>query len=464
MEKHDEQNIYKAMHSKDDIKQYTNKSNKMKLQSDQDEKKLIHCYGCGSSTHTHGSNSCPAKGKTCNYCKKPNHFASVCFKNKAKTEPTNDERNNKSIQQIMRESDSEDDYCFNINQPKTDILIKLDGTKIPFMIDSGALCNIIDSDTFDQLTQLKNIYLEQATARVYVYGSKNPLDLRGSFFSAVSVGNNKHIAKFLVSKSKSSGCLLGRSTAIKLGVLQIHQVNDINMPSNSDKVSDILNDFPEVTSGLGKLKNTQVKLNIDTTVKPVSQHLRRVPFHIRNKIESKIDELLKLDIIEPVSEATPWVSPLLAVPKDPKNPKNDDVRIVVDMRKPNTAIKRTHHPIPTVDETFEKFNQCKVFSKIDLLHGYHQIELHPESRPITTFSSHKGLFRFKRLVQGANAAFEEYQHEVGQLFVNEKYIENISDDILIGGIDTKHHDENLRRCFQNIERKWTHNQIRKMFI
>ena len=85
---------------------------------------------------------------------------------------------------------------------------------------------------------------------------------------------------------------------------------------------------------------------------------------------------------------------------------------------------------------------------IDLLHGCHQVELHPESRPITTISSHKGLFRYKRLAQGANAAFEEYQHETGQLFVIEKHIENISDDILIGGIDTQHHDENLRRCFQ----------------
>ena len=109
-------------------------------------------------------------------------------------------------------------------------------------------------------------------------------------------------------------------------------------------------------------------------------------FSYSTKIESKIDELLKLDIIEPVSEASPWVSALLAIPK----PKTvNDVRIVVDMRKPNTAIQRTHHSIPTVDETFEKFNQCTVFSKIDLLHGYHQIELHPEPRPITTFSSHK---------------------------------------------------------------------------
>ena len=310
------------------------------------------------------------------------------------------------------------------------------------MVESGASCNIIDSDTFDYLAQSNNVYLEKSYARVYVYGSKNPLDLRGSFFSTVSVGNNGHIAKFLVSKSKSSGCLLGRSTATKLGVSQIHQVNEIHSPEEHKEVSSILNNFPEVTSGLGKLKNTQVKLDKDDTIKPVSQHLRRVPFHIRKKIESKIDELLQLDIIEQASEATLWVSPLLAVPK------GDDLRVVVNIRKPKTAIKRTHHPIPTIDETFEKFNQCKLFSKIDLLHGYHQIELNPESRLTTTFSSHKGLFRYKRLVQGANAAFEEYQHQIGQPLLNEKHIANISDDILIGDIDQEHHNENLRHCFQ----------------
>ena len=73
----------------------------------------------------------------------------MCFKNKPKTEPLNDEQN-KNVQQVIRESDSDDDYCFYINQLETDVLIKLDDTKIPFMIDSGASCNIIDSDTFDQ--------------------------------------------------------------------------------------------------------------------------------------------------------------------------------------------------------------------------------------------------------------------------------------------------------------------------
>ena len=165
MEKHEEHNINKV--TKDDFnKQYQNKFNSTKPQSNSNQhiKKVVHCYGCGSNTHTHGSTNCPTKGKFCNYCKKPNHFASVCFKNKPKTEATNDGQN-KTIQQIIIESDSEDDYCFNINQPKPDILVKLDEKKVPFMINSGASCNIIDSDTFDQLAQSKNFYLEQSAAR-----------------------------------------------------------------------------------------------------------------------------------------------------------------------------------------------------------------------------------------------------------------------------------------------------------
>ena len=47
-------------------------------------------------------------------------------------------------------------------------------------------------------------------------------------------------------------------------------------------------------------------------------------------------------------------------------PKVADIWLVVDMRQPNRAIKRTHHPIPIVDKTFEKFNKCTIFSKIDL--------------------------------------------------------------------------------------------------
>ena len=212
----------------------------------------------------------------------------------------------------------------------------------------------------------------------------------------------------------------------------------------SKKVSELLSNYKDITKGLGKLKDVQIKFDIDQNVKPVSQHLRKIPFHVRKKIDAKLDELLETDVIEPapVTEATPWVSPVLAVPK------GDDIRLVTDMRQANTAIKRVRHPIPTVDETLEKYNKCTVFSKIDLNHGYFQLELAPESRSITTFSTHRGLFRHKRLVQGTNTAFELYQYHIGQLFDGFDLINNISDDIIIGGVNQEDHDKQLEQCFK----------------
>ena len=63
------------------------------------------------------------------------------------------------------------------------------------------------------------------------------------------------------------------------------------------------------------------------------------------------------------------------------------------MRAPNTAVERERHPTPTVDEVITDLNGAKVFSKLDLSQAYHQIELHPSSRYITTFATHRGLRR-----------------------------------------------------------------------
>ena len=69
-------------------------------------------------------------------------------------------------------------------------------------------------------------------------------------------------------------------------------------------------------------------------------------------------------------------------------------------------------------------------------------------RNVQNFSTHSGLFRYTRLVQGATSAFEEYQHSISQLFRNTQRTKNISDDILVGGIDQADHDKNLAKCFE----------------
>ena len=67
------------------------------------------------------------------------------------------------------------------------------------------------------------------------------------------------------------------------------------------------------------------------------------------------------------------------------------------MRDANKAIRRTRHVTPTVEELVSDLNDASVFGKVDLRSGYHQLELDPESRCITTFSTHEGLYRYKDL-------------------------------------------------------------------
>ena len=152
---------------------------------------------------------------------------------------------------------------------------------------------------------------------------------------------------------------------------------------------------------MGKLTDYQVKIHVNKEVNPVAQHPRRVPFSLREKVESKLHELEQLDIIEKVKGPTPWVSPIVVVPKP-----SGEIPLCVDMRRANEAIVRERHPIPTVDEVL----QSSVFSKLDLKWGYHQLELSEGSRDITTVSTHAGLNRYKRLMFGVTSAPESYQH------------------------------------------------------
>ena len=79
--------------------------------------------------------------------------------------------------------------------------------------------------------------------------------------------------------------------------------------------------------------------------------MRRVPFSMRDKLEQKLNELVDLDVIEKAEGPTPWISPVVVVPKP-----NGDIRLCVDMRQANGAIVRERHPIPTVDEVLHDLN------------------------------------------------------------------------------------------------------------
>ena len=88
-------------------------------------------------------------------------------------------------------------------------------------------------------------------------------------------------------------------------------------------------------------------------------------------------------------------------------------------------------------------NGSTIFSKLDIKWGYHQLELTPESREITTFAVHNGVYRYKRLLFGVSSASEQYQHEIANVLAGIEGVENISDDVIVHARDQATHDKSL---------------------
>ena len=90
------------------------------------------------------------------------------------------------------------------------------------------------------------------------------------------------------------------------------------------------------------------------------------------------------------------------------------------------------------------------FSKLDLKWGYHQLELTPESRDITTFVTHCGLYRYKRLLFGVNSASEQYQYEIQRALAGLEGQMNISNDIIVHGKNQEEHDARLQSVIKRL--------------
>ena len=99
----------------------------------------------------------------------------------------------------------------------------------------------------------------------------------------------------------------------------------------------------------------------------------------------------------------------------------------------------------TIEETLQEMSGAKVFSKLDLNMAFHQIELAPESRDISTFSGPNGLYRYKRLLFGVhvNMATEKFQHIIWQILKDCPGTHNVHDDIRVVGTSEEEHDERL---------------------
>ena len=400
------------------------------------------CDNCGYEL-PHKSKECPARGKSCTSCNKVGHFASVCRSSQQRlshhtprdSRHTSTSTSRANVVTTDREP-TDDHYVFSNTSDDSTIPTRqvfIEGEQVEVIIDTGASVNVLESSTYFALPNRPS--LRPTHTRVFPYGERSPLPVLGMAKFELAYNSERLQVTFHVVEGKG-GNLLGYTAAEKLRILSL--AAHVTTTKAGDGENFFVNAYHDLFTGNGKFTDTCVKLHIDETVTPKRQPHRRIPYHIRKDVEIELKQLEDDDIIEKTDGPTPWISPIVVVPK-----KSGAVRICVDMREANKAVMREKHLMPTLDDLITDLNGATTFSTLDLRNGYHQLELHPSSRYITTFSTHVALYRYKRLMFGINSASEIFQNTVAELLRDLPGCRNISDDIIVYGKTVAEHNTNL---------------------
>ena len=151
--------------------------------------------------------------------------------------------------------------------------------------------------------------------------------------------------------------------------------------------------------------------------------------------------------IKKVTKPTDWVNSLVAVEK-----LNGSIRICLDPKDLNDAIKRPHYPNKTLDDILPDLTDAKIFSRFDARSGYRSIVLTEKSSFLTTFQTPFGRYRFLRLPFGLKMAQDEFISKMDQCLEGLPRAKTIVDNIVVYGSDRKTHDRNvdklMSRCRQ----------------
>ncbi|RNA16800.1 Retrovirus-related Pol poly from transposon, partial [Brachionus plicatilis] len=302
----------------------------------------------------------------------------------------------------------------------------------------------MDTATFNTL--LPKPHLEPCCNQLYAYQSDRPIPVLGQFATVVRANGHEAQAQFKVVEGQA-GNLLSFDTARELDLfstdafrkkIELASIGPSEREERKDafdgRYEKLANGFSDVfTDRIGLLKDHPVRLHVDKSVQPLKSAYRRQPFHLVKAIDKELDRMLLHDIIEPVEGPVDWLSQLVVVPK--KQP--GQVRLTTDMAAANRAIKRINFASPTLQEIAYDMRGAAVLLELDLRQAFYQFLLADEdSRHVTAFETHRGIFRFKRLPMGANVSMELMQHAIRtHVLQGLKGTRGIADNLIVWGRD-----------------------------
>ena len=387
---------------------------------------------------------CPASGKTCHKCGKQGHFAVKChIKMQMPGKGANKVYQTSGIHVESAEDADESDNSIFItervgivsrNVSKSTFMVPLTfytkySPTVKAQLDTGVTCSAMSYSDLLNILQSGEVQLDPTGGKIRLYDGSMVTPLGSYTFTVSQNSGSKSKIKFDILENAPWPIVDGE-TCIKQGWISLSVVQSVHSVNSKHyeplALDELVKEYEDVFTGLGCLPG-EYHIKVDTNIAPVQHVPRRVPVPLKAKLKTKIEEMEKQGIIVKETGPTEWISSLEAVQKPGK------LRVCIDPRDLNKAIKRPKYQMPTVDEVLPKLAKAKVFTVLDAKDGFYQVNFDEESSLFTTFWTPFGRYRYLRMPQGISSAPAEYQRRQNEALVGLDGVEVIADDILCYG-------------------------------
>nr|AAQ56440.1 putative polyprotein [Oryza sativa Japonica Group]AAQ56491.1 putative polyprotein [Oryza sativa Japonica Group] len=221
---------------------------------------------------------------------------------------------------------------------------------------------------------------------------------------------------------------------------------------NPKKLEDIpiVQEYPEVfledLTTMPPKREIEFRIDLAPGTAAIYKRSYRMAANELAEVKKQVDEQLQKGYIQP--SISPWGAPVIFVEK-----KDKTKRMCVDYHALNEVTIKNKYPLPRIDDLFDQLKGAKVFSKIDLRSGYHQLRIREEDIPKTAFTTRYGLFECTVMSFGLTNAPAFFMNLMNKVFMEflDKFVVVFIDDILIYSKSEEEHEQHLRLVLEKLK-------------
>jgi hypothetical protein len=219
-------------------------------------------------------------------------------------------------------------------------------------------------------------------------------------------------------------------------------------------------DYPDVFAKVvtGLPPDCEIEFTIDLI--PGTQPIHKAPYRMApaelKELKKQLQQLLDRRFICP--SISPWGAPVLFVKR-----KDRTMRLCIDCRELNRVTIKNKYPLPRIDDLFDQLKEAKVFSKIDLRSGYHQLKVKEEDVQKTAIQTRYGHYKFRVMpfgVTNAPSVFMDLMNRVFHMYLY-LFVVVFVDDILIYSTNHQEDGEHLKTVLNVLREKQLFAKLKK---